>query len=298
MLRYLVPLLIMVFTGVAAAESQTLIFKVNIPKDWQVKEPSDAAIKLMVISPRIASTGGNCNFIVNDMPKLVGVSQAQINEAGTEAFTEAFWRKELEAAKMTNVRIEKSGTRDQGDRRVFYARWTSDMPVDGGTISMTGLQDLHVVPGRGYVVTCAALSEAVDQEEADFAYIMNSFEPSSEVPTAALSPSGPASLTLYDRARYSGVSRVITQDTADLTQFGWSRTAASFSTAGSDAWEVCDSANFTGNCRTLSGNVPTLPAFAALSARRVPAGRGDLSDLVNTAAASLTASTAITRARH
>ena len=78
------------------------------------------------------------------------------------------------------------------------------------------------------------------------------------------------------RHPHAGASRVITQDAGDLKQFGWSRTAGSFSTSGAGTWEVCDGTNFSGHCRTLSGSNGAVPALAAMSARRVSTGQGDV----------------------
>lgn len=270
-------------------------YRFDMPDGWQTTlEPE---VNLMILSPRNEQTGGNCNLIINDSEETKALTQAELDAVGAVTFTEPFWRSALEGAGLRNIKVEKVGARKQKSRNVFFVRQTSDVTVNNADITITQLQDVHLIPGRAFVLTCTALAAEVAQEEANFATIMTSFEPTAEVPTAMLRPPAPASLTLYERPRFAGVSRVITQDTEDLSRFGWRRSAASFSVSGSATWQVCDGANFSGRCRTLSGSDGAAPVFAVLSARRVAPHADDLSPLAASLGQGLKASLAQTRMR-
>jgi hypothetical protein len=265
-------------------------FRFTMPEGWQTQPAPLPQLKVTVASPRIAETGGNCNVVVALRDELKSVSQTDLDAEGAAIFNDEFWRSILDAAKFKNIKIEKSGVREQNGRKVFYVRETSEGTIAGTTLSVAQWQDAHLVPGALYMVTCTALAESISLEEADFTTVTTSFEPILATPTAAVRAPGLASLTLYERPRFAGVSRVITQDTADLTRFGWSRAVASFSVAGTGAWEICDGANFSGRCRTVSGSNGALPGFAAISARRVTARLNDAPSIAAALTAALTES--------
>lgn len=244
-------------------------FRFTMPDGWTQQPVAIPQLKVTVVSPRVEETGGNCNVVVTPNENLKTARQAELDEAAASIFNDDFWRSVLQAAQFENIKIEKSGARDQGGRKVFFVRATSVGKVAGNDLHVAQWQDAHLVPGALYVVTCTSLAEAISREKADFTTLMTSFEPILSTPTAALRTSSPASLTLYERPRFAGVSRVVTQDTQDLARSGWSRPAGSFSIAGGAQWQICDGVNFSGRCHTLSGDNGVGPAFVALSARRV-----------------------------
>jgi hypothetical protein len=287
MLRILVTsVFALSFAALAAqAESRDVdnLFRLQVPTGWQDRTASDK-IKLLITSPRFAETHGNCNIIAIDMPELADTSQEVLNAAGGEVFTKAFWTEQLAQSKLQNADIEKSGSRRKGEREIWYTRVSADYTLpDGSSVRLTQLQDAHLVPGHMFAVTCTASAASVAREEDDFSTIMTSFEPIVAAPSVMLEPKNRPSLTLYEGTQFAGVSRVVTQDVTDLAQFGWSRAAASFSSAGAGAWQVCDRANFSGRCQTLSGSSPSLPTFIAVSARHVVAPAGSFAAAGNAA---------------
>lgn len=289
MLRSMFALIaVAAFAGSAAAKEYSdtsATYRFDMPDGWETTVLPE--INLFILSPRNAESGGNCNLIINDSDETKSLNQAALDALGTQTFTEAFFRSAYEAAGLRNTKVEKIGTRTQRGANVFFIRHTSDITVNQQDLSITQLQDVHLRPGRAYVLTCTARAAGIAQEETDFATIMTSFEPLTSVPVAMNRTPTPASLTLYERQRFAGVSRVITKDTQDLAEFGWRQPAASFSVSGDATWQICDGANFSGRCRMLSGSNGAGPSFAVLSARRV----SPLAASLNKAATAGTAAT-------
>jgi hypothetical protein len=277
MLRTLViSVFALAFAAVAAqAESREVdnLFRLQVPSGWQDRRSPAPEMKLLITSPRFTETGGNCNVIAVDVPELQTADQATLNEAGEQVFTEDFWQEQV--SKFQNSKIEKTGKRQQGARQVYSLRFSADFPTpNGATIRVDEQQDVHLVAGRMLMVTCGVRTAQAEREKDDIATVLTSFEPVVETPSVMLQPKERPSLTLYERSQFAGVSRVVTQDVSDLTQFGWSRSAASFSSSGAGAWQVCDGANFSGRCQTLSGSASSLPTFMAVSARHIVAPGG------------------------
>ncbi|MBI1210317.1 MAG: hypothetical protein GC190_02545 [Alphaproteobacteria bacterium] len=279
MLRPLLLSIALSVAGAAAAAAETRevdnLFRFEMPTGWHDQAVPVSQMKLLIASPRVAETGGRCTVVVEDMPELQSADQDALDAAGEQTFTDEFWHTEL--GKLPNATIEATGKRRQGGRLVQSVRLSADFPgADGAPVRVSEQQDVHLVPGRMLLVTCAARVSGVAREEDDFKTIMTSFEPIVETPTAALQPNAVPSLTLYDGVQFSGVSRVVTQDTSDLARFGWTRPTASLSIAGGGAWQVCDGTNFTGRCLTLRGSASSLPAFTAASVRHVKTRPGNL----------------------
>src|SRR5262249_47380058 len=84
------------------------LFRVNVPAGWQDQPAPAAAMKLLITSPRLSETGGNCNVIAIEADELKGADQATLDAAGAEVFTSEFWQKEFSDASMQNSKIEKS----------------------------------------------------------------------------------------------------------------------------------------------------------------------------------------------
>ena len=65
-------------------------------------------------------------------------------------------------------------------------------------------------------------------------------------------------ITLYAGAGRTGDARSFTDVQSNLGNAGFNDKAASVRIDGGGAWQVCDGANFTGHCETLTGNVDDL----------------------------------------
>jgi hypothetical protein len=143
-------------------------------------------------------------------------------------------------------------------------------------INGKGIEYFVAIPGQFFFVACTAREEGYSREESDFRVAFDSFEPLSDAAVASAAPDGVPSLTLYSLARFGGVSHVVTQDTPDLALFGWRQGTASASVAGSAQWEVCDHANYTGNCRVVAGTLAGLgQTGAAIASARRHTGEAD-----------------------
>ncbi|MFM9863545.1 MAG: hypothetical protein ACKVRO_08050 [Micropepsaceae bacterium] len=154
-------------------------FAMSAPDGWVQEAVPDKTIGLVLASPRSATTAGNC--LVGAMPnELGGQSQAEVN-----AFTdgvinnEAFWKAVMASVTiLKSSTIEKWGSREQDDRKIFFAKTTSTADVGGVSVTLTQMQDLHPTPGTSYSVVCSALAPMFEAEAKDFETIMASFRPS------------------------------------------------------------------------------------------------------------------------
>jgi hypothetical protein len=134
-----------------------------------------------------------------------------------------------------------------------------------------GKEIMLVIPGQFYFVTCMTPAAAYATMEGEFDTVLNSFEPLTDAKVAQNGAPGVSALTLYSGEKFAGVSQVVTQDTPDLSAYGWRKPAGSVSIAGAAPWEMCSGANYSGTCRVVSGAADLGNAGAVLSARRVSA---------------------------
>jgi hypothetical protein len=251
-------------------------FRVTVPEGWVPDTPQNPLIKLKVFSPRVAETHGGCTVITNLEPETKASSQADIDASGEKTVDEAFWLSGLKKAKyVDDVTIETTGVKMINGHKAYVvvANLSATVP-NVGPVKVKTQQMIEAIPGQFFIVTCTASDTGYAQEESDFNIVFNSFAPLSDAPVAALESNGVSSLTMYSLPRFGGVSRIVTQDAPNLAVFGWRATTASVSVAGAGAWEVCDGANYSGRCQTITAALPTGPDGKALtiaSARHVKA---------------------------
>jgi hypothetical protein len=103
-------------------------------------------------------------------------------------------------------------------------------------------------------VGCLARTERYAAAKADFDAILNSYTPQSGLIAQAPSVPTPNSvLTLYARAGFEGAARVLKAETPNVTWVSWPTVTGSAMVSGFGEWEVCEGADFTGNCTILAG---------------------------------------------
>jgi hypothetical protein len=242
-------------------------FRVSVPAGWEsTKNPSDE-IRIVMGSPNRKQTGGNCNVVTAAHPQSKTMSPAQI-ETELDQLNDAAWASMFKAIIFfDNVVVEKSGSEQMNGRKAYYAVVTLDAVSPGAPLRAIKLKQYwHVIPGEMFIVTCSATQDGYAQEEDSFKTVFDSFAPLNDA-VAAAAPKGVPSLTLYARANFGGVSRVVTQDTPDLAAFGWHDAAASMSVGGAGLWQVCTGANYSGSCRVVATALHE--KLAVGSARRV-----------------------------
>lgn len=262
----------------AAAESYTDAesnFRITIPDGWQNDHDTDESIRLSLLSPRFKETRGLCGVLTMAQPETRGKSQAELDADGDRSFGEEFWIKAMQGADTVKaVAIDGRGVRMVNGHKAYFMVATIDPKASADGPKIKTQQMIEVIPGQFFLIMCMSKADSFDKEEADFTALMNSFAPISDAPVAMREPNGVTSLTMYSLPRYGGVSRVVTQDAANLAEFGWHGTTASLSVAGTGAWEVCEGANFTGRCETVTTSLPTGlggKTFAVASARHITA---------------------------
>ena len=251
-------------------------FRTTIPEGWSQAEPALQAIKLKIFSPRVETTRGLCTVLVLPVPETRGASQADVDADADKTVDENFWLTGMKHVKnVEDATVDSHGVRMVNGHKAYVANGTMTGNVPNvGSVKAKIQQMLEAIPGQVFIVTCAAWESGFAQEEADINVVMNSFEPIGDVPVAMLRSGGVTSLTMYTQPRFGGVSRVVTQDVPNLALFGWRGTTASMSIAGSGGWEVCEGANFSGRCETITATLPTGPngkGFTVASARHLKA---------------------------
>jgi hypothetical protein len=243
-------------------------FRITMPDGWKTeKNPSDD-VRLMSISANAQQTGGSCNVVTEAHPKSTGLTQAQVDEALKQEVSDAAWAAMFKSVIfISDVTIEKTGTQEINGHKAYYVVATFNSIDPGAPIVPVKLkQYLHAIPGEAFFVTCSALQSGYAQEEETFQTVFDSF--STLADRVALSqPEAVPSLTLYARANFGGVSRVVTQDTPDLALAGWQRGGGSISVAGRAVWQVCDGVDYAGHCRVISSALRQ--GAGAASARRL-----------------------------
>ena len=154
-------------------------FRLTAPDGWITQPTPGEPIALVIASPRIAETRGNCNVFAAKN-ELAGKSQAEVDKYASDMVNnEAFWKAALGSVPVfKSTTIDKFGARDADGRKVFFVKATSRAESGGTALMVTQLQDMHPTPGMTFAVTCTALTDKFEREETDFASIMTSFKPS------------------------------------------------------------------------------------------------------------------------
>lgn len=167
-------------------------FRLTTPDGWTTETPPIQTVAVVVISPRRAETGGNCNVVTAADESTKKLSQSEVEALFAGRINGEFWKSSLAMAPgFKSTTIEKWGDKTQRGRKLFYMRSTSDIAVGDRALTVTQLADFHVVPGRFYIVTCTAIAQAIAREETDFAAILASFEPIADILVSSLRPRGP-----------------------------------------------------------------------------------------------------------
>ena len=153
-------------------------FRLTAPDGWTTQPSPGEPIALVIASPRIDETRGNCNVFAGKN-ELTGKSQAEVDQlAGELVNNEAFWKSAIGSVAMfKSTTIDKFGARNADGRKVFFVKATSRAEANGVSLMVTQVQDMHPTPGMTFAVTCTALTDKFGAEENDFASIMTSFKP-------------------------------------------------------------------------------------------------------------------------
>ena len=154
-------------------------FRLTAPEGWTNEPAPGQPIALVIASPRISETRGNCNVVVM-ANTFGGLSQKEVETIAGEAVNnEAFWKSVVTTVpEIKSSKIEAFGARDQDGRKVYFAKTVASVEVNGLALTLTQVQDIHATPGNTFGVTCTAQSDKYDRETADIETIRLSFKPS------------------------------------------------------------------------------------------------------------------------
>jgi hypothetical protein len=156
-------------------------FRFTVPDTWESVKRPIPGIAIIVASPDRKETGGNCNVLVLEDEATKSMTQAEIETRLTAEVNEQFWKTSIAGAEgLQSMKIDKWGDKTQRGRKVFYLKATNVFERGGKVATVTQLMDMHIIPGRGYFMTCTALATQFDKEASTFETIMASFEPMPE----------------------------------------------------------------------------------------------------------------------
>lgn len=259
MLRYFTAFSLLLTALSAPATAETFKdasgrFEVAVPTGWVAAKPEDARVVtflLLHMESEAAPYLAMCMGMFMEVPSTRSQKQEELNEALDGVITPEFWRKSMSSGddkfKMT---IDASGSRTQGGRTVHYVAFTGTDKSAAKPDESKGAMELHFVPGAMHFVTCMANPEHYNTAAADFVTIFTSYSPRADV-IVSNNESGPSVLTMFAKANFKGVARVLAQDTVNLAAAGWPTLSASLVVDGAEPWQVCSGAGYTGTCRTI-----------------------------------------------
>jgi hypothetical protein len=251
-------------------------FQLTVPSGWHAAKVTNEFVKLMMVKATDKDNFGICVVVTQIHPETKQLTQAEVDAKLGPLVDEKFWQFALTMTPgTTEATLKSSNTEVKHGRNVYSAVMAFKIPAkDGGTpLDATAREIMLVIPGQFYFVTCLAPDTGYAAMESDFNTVFNSFVPLNDAPVAANEAPGVSALTLYSEAKFGGVSRVVTQDTPDLTRYGWRKATASVSVAGTAPWEMCSGINYSGTCRPVSNALASSLGNGAsvMSARRIRA---------------------------
>lgn len=255
-------------------------FTVAVPEGWEFAKPDNAEIITLVMATSKSSAQGYdaaCLAMYLDIAETKGKSQAEVNSMIDGQFTPEFWRQALQSSKDKDFKIDTSGSRDAGGRKVHNAVFTGTAEEDGKSTTAKGKMELHFVPGSLHSVMCVTDVATYEKASVQFDRIFTSYEPGRAALVASATPASPVSLlTMYSKPSYEGVAHVLSQDTPDLASAGWVAMAGSLTVDGAGTWQVCDGVNYGGTCKTVSSALSANDAgvIKVTSARRLSGAPG------------------------
>ncbi|MEQ1753122.1 MAG: beta/gamma crystallin-related protein [Micropepsaceae bacterium] len=262
MLRFLTSLIVVLAglamsldANAAAYRDPAGRFTVGVPEGWQYVKPDNADVITIVMAA--SKTGGSgydaaCIGLYLDIAETRSKSQAEINSLVEGELTPEFWRQTLKSTGDKDFKINSTGSREVGGRKIHNVVFTGTSEENGKSQTARGKMELHFVPGSLHSFMCVTEVESFETASTQFDRIFESYEPG-RAALIASATSGPASvLTMYSKQSYSGVARVLAQDTPNLAAAGWVASAGSLAVDGIGSWQVCESANYSGTCNTVS----------------------------------------------
>jgi len=262
-------------------------FEVGVPAGWingKIDDTRVVTFAMMHPPTETAAYEAFCLGMFMDVPASRSRTQEELNDALDGSLTSEFWRKSMSSANdKVKMTIDSSGSRTQSGRTVHYVAFTGAGEKNGKAEETKGAMELHFVPGAMHFVTCITMREHYEAAAADFVTIFQSYNPRADV-VVSRNEGAPSVLTMFAKANFTGVARVLSQDTANLAAAGWPTLSASLVVDGAESWQVCSGAGYSGTCKTIVAAEPGAQGRAIVvgSARRVT-GNAAYANLVATA---------------
>lgn len=245
-------------------------FALTVPDGWMTVPGEMGPIGVGLVSPRFDRTSGMCLVFSREMSETRQQNQAALNDEMAKGVDEAFWRSMVEDKDARDTTVE-ARSELRSDRRVFLATVRQTVKLGQEEVPMRMEIALHVVPGLILMSHCGANQAQFSAEQNDIKTITDTLNPTAGVIASLDRPQGSSTLVLFAGPRFDGEIRELAHDAPDL-RLGHT---ASFALRGAQQWEICDRANYQGNCRFVAGaSAAALGGrpLAIASARRV-AGR-------------------------
>lgn len=223
-------------------------FSLTVPDDWMKIPGGMGPIGLGLASPRFDQTGGMCMVASQFVTETRNQSQAALNEEMAGGINEAFWRSMMEDKDTRDTTVE-SRSELRSDRRVFLATVRQITKYSKGEVPIRIEIALHFVPGLFLMSQCYANQAEFALEQNDIKTVTDTLNPIAGVVARLERPGGSSTLLLFAGPQFDGQKWELTHDAPDL-RLG---PTASFALRGADQWQICDRANYKGNCRSING---------------------------------------------
>lgn len=242
-------------TGASAGEFRDARgrFVVSVPDGWKSETPSniDTITVVLGIEKGGNEAGAACLAMYIDVPSTRSASQAELNSAMEGQLNKEFWTSALQTSGDKSFTINSTGNRDKDGRRIHNVVFSGTSTSEGKQVSGTGKMEIHFVPGSMHSMMCVTETSAYAGYSQSFEQVFSSYEPGTSVVIAGVAGTPSSALTIFSRASYQGQAQVLSADTPDLAAAGLVARAGSIAVDGSEAWQVCDGRNYSGNCQLV-----------------------------------------------
>jgi hypothetical protein len=223
-------------------------FAIGVPDEWIGGKPTDNRVAALLAKRTETELFAVCVVVLTDTPGTKSMTQADINREAATKLGDDFWLQVYKAQGAQDVVVSSSSVRDtSGGRKVQTVSAEFSMKqANGELMRFKSREELHAQPGRIHDIGCLSPTAKFDSVKDDIEAVLLSYDPQ-----GGLTVQGPATepsvVTLYARANFEGVARVVKNEVVNVAD----RTG-SIMVSGLGAWQVCEGASFTGPCTIVA----------------------------------------------
>lgn len=263
-------------------------FRVSVPDGWLSQAKPTETVHVVLLSPRLTTTGGNCPIMSQAVGETEGLSQSDLDKKLAGQVNETFWQLMFTAAGFPDAKVVATDEKKQDGRKIYNSVVKIVRATAQGTVEIRAKQTLYALPGALYMVNCTAREAGFETETEDFESIFKSMKPDNRDYVASLRTHETSGVTLVANGP-AAQTRTVTENAPNLPLSGWWMPTARVALTGAEAWQVCDGINYTGQCGVIAASTAFENGGAKIaSLRRVAVGNDSLAARATTFGAALT----------